>query len=121
VHVRYHRRFRDAPISGRPVWIVLQVRRFTCRNIDRIKRTFAEQVPDLTVPRSRRSLAVRGMLHGIGAALAGRAGARLAAKLSITVSRSTMLRLLRAAPVTEVGTAPRVLGVDEFALRKGQT
>lgn len=121
VHVRYHRRFRDAPISGRPVWIVLQVRRFTCRNTDCTKRTFAEQVPDLTMPRSRRSVAVRHMLHGIGAALAGRAGARLAANLSIKVSRHTLLRLLRAAPAVEVGTAPQALGVDDFALRKGQT
>jgi transposase len=35
------------------------------------------------------------------------------------VSRSTLLRLLRAMPAPEVKAGPRVLGVDDFALRRG--
>lgn len=50
--------------------------------------------------------------------LAGRAGARLADTLAVRASRSTLLRLIRRLPEPEVHT-PRVLGVDEFALRKG--
>jgi hypothetical protein len=63
---------------------------------------------------------VQALLHGIGAALAGRAGIRLAAKLAMNVSRNTLLRLLRHAPEPTLTAAPRVLGVDDFALRKGQ-
>ncbi|WP_173985542.1 hypothetical protein [Streptomyces sp. P3] len=50
--------------------------------------------------------------------LAGRAGARLADTLAVEASRSTLLRLIRRLPEPQVHT-PRVLGVDEFALRKG--
>ena len=55
----------------------------------------------------------------IAFALAGRAGARLARQAAIMVSRSTLLRVLRAAPGPK-GTTPRVLGVDDFALRRGK-
>jgi hypothetical protein len=87
VHSSYRRHLADAPISGRPVLIVLQVRRFVCDNTDCRARTFAEQVPGLTTPRARRTGVLRGMLEAIGLALAGRAGARLADKLGIVISR----------------------------------
>ncbi len=51
-------------------------------------------------------------------ALGGRPGARLTGRLACAVSRSTLLRLIRAAPDPDSGT-PLVLGVDDFALRKG--
>jgi transposase len=120
VRGRYQRRVADTPIGGRPIWLILQVRRFNCRVNDCAVRTFVEQIPGLTVRRRRRSQPVQDLLHGIGAALAGRAGARLAGKLAMDVSRSTLLRLLRCAPEPALTAAPRVLGVDDFALRKGQ-
>lgn len=58
------------------------------------------------------------MLQAVGLALGGRAGARLTSRLGCTVSRSTLIRLIRAAPDPDSGT-PLVLGVDDFALRKG--
>lgn len=51
-------------------------------------------------------------------ALAGRAGSRLATMLGMGVSRSTLLRMIRALPDPPVGQVT-VLGVDEFALRRG--
>ncbi len=120
VRDRYQRRLADGPVGGLPVWIVLQVRRFNCAQADCARRTFVEQVPGLTVRRRRRTLPLQQLLHGVGAALAGRAGVRLAARLAVDVSRSTLLRLLRNHPEPELIRAPRVLGVDDFALRRGQ-
>jgi DNA-binding Xre family transcriptional regulator len=51
--------------------------------------------------------------------LAGRAGAGLLAALGIPLSRHTALRILLRLPLPEVAV-PRVLGVDDFALRRGQ-
>jgi transposase len=45
-------------------------------------------------------------------------GARLSGRLASPARRSTLLRLIRALPELPV-TAPRVLGVDDFALRRG--
>ncbi|MFE2094872.1 transposase [Streptomyces sp. NPDC059460] len=58
------------------------------------------------------------MLQKLALILAGRAGARLVDALAVPASRSTLLRLIRALPEPAPRT-PRVLGVDEFALRKG--
>jgi transposase len=120
VRGRYQRRLNDTPIGGRPVWLVLRVRRFNCPASGCVVRTFVEQVPGLTAKRRRRSQPLQELLHGVGAALAGRAGVRLAGKLAMRVSRSTLLRLLRAGPEPVLTVAPRVLGVDDFALRRGQ-
>ncbi|MFE5948600.1 transposase [Streptomyces sp. NPDC056480] len=56
----------------------------------------------------------------IGCALAGRPGARLAAVLGIRVAKDTLLHLLRTMPDRHEGRV-RVLGVDDFALRKGDS
>jgi len=50
----------------------------------------------------------------------GEGGARLAKLLSMTTSPDTLLRLMRSAPEPDV-TTPRVLGVDDWAFRSGQT
>jgi transposase len=117
VHSRYRRRVADLPVAGRPVVLWLTVRRFFCDHVDCRARTFVEQVPDLTERHARRSIGLQGALAAIGLALAGRAGSRLAAKLGMAVSRSTLLRVIRGLPDPPVGRV-RVLGVDEFALRR---
>jgi transposase len=98
--------------------IVLSVRRLICGNTVCGKRTFVEQVAGLTVRYGRRTPLLRAMLEKIAVALAGRAGARLACGLQVFVDRSTMLRLVMALP-DPVAVTPRVLGVDDFALRRG--
>jgi hypothetical protein len=60
-----------------------------------------------------------GVLGSIAVTLAGRAGSRLATSLSVPASRQVMLRLVMAIPDPET-VSPRVLGVDDFAIRRGQ-
>ena len=81
----------------------LTVRRFFCDHVDCSACTFVEQVPGLTERHARRSVGLQGALAAIGLALAGRAGSRLAARLGMAVSRSTLLRLIRGLPDPPVG------------------
>lgn len=118
VHSRYRRRLADAAIAGRLVVLQLTVRRFFCDNTSCLARTFAEQIPDLTVKWARRTTKLTSMLAMIGLALAGRAGARLAARLGLPASRDTLIRLVRGLP-DPATTAITVLGVDDFAFRRG--
>jgi transposase len=99
--------------------ICLSVRRFFCPDAACKKTTFAEQVAGLTVRYGRRSAGLTGALQAIALALGGRAGARLSARLAAGVSRMTLIRLFRALPEPAVARALRVVGVDEFALRRG--
>ncbi len=118
VHSRYRRHVADLPVSGRPAAVWLTVRRFFCDHVDCSACKFVEQVPGLTEHHARRSVGLQAALVAVALALAGRAGSRLAATLGMGVSRSTLLRLLRALPDPPVGRVA-VLGVDELALRRG--
>lgn len=51
-------------------------------------------------------------------ALGGVPGSRLAGRLAMPVSADTLLRLIRAAPIAAY-PSPRVVGVDEWAWRRG--
>ena len=119
VHSRYARRLSDAAIGGHRVVIRLTVRRFFCSRPGCKQTTFAEQVPGLTVRYARKTPQLAAMLRDIAVALAGRAASRLARRLGIPASRQLLLRLVMATP-DPVAPVPRVLGVDDFAFRRGQ-
>jgi transposase len=119
VHGGYRRRLADVAVSGHRAVIDLAVRLFICPAQMCDRRTFVEQVEGLTERFARRTASLHRTLEKIALALAGRPGARLAAHLSIPTSANSLLRLLRKLPDEPVGTAPRVLGVDDFAFKKG--
>ncbi|MEU7441567.1 ISL3 family transposase [Streptomyces sp. NPDC044780] len=119
VHGSYLRFPADVPSGGRSVFLQLRVRRFVCRHSDCARRTFVEQIPGLTRRHGQRTERLRSTLAAVGLALAGRVGARLASVFGLSVSRSTVLRLVDALPEPEVPAAG-VVGVDEYATRKGR-
>jgi hypothetical protein len=98
--------------------LMLRVQVFVCQDQSCPVRRFAEQVEGLTVPYARCSGGLREVLEQIGLAVAGRAGARLAARIGLSISRNTVLRVVRRLP-DRSPTVVRVLGVDDFAIRRG--
>jgi len=118
VHSHYLRTVRDLPMSDWTVSLVLQVRRFHCRQPDCPQKTFVERLPDLVPYRAQRTVRFTRRLHVLALASSGEAGARVAAKTKLPTSPDTLLRIMRAVPPPATVT-PRVLGVDDFALRKG--
>ncbi|MFY1673616.1 ISL3 family transposase [Plantactinospora sp. WMMB334] len=119
VHGRYLRQLRDLATAGIGVILQIQVRRFRCDNVACTVVTFAEQVDGVTTPHARFTPGLRVLLTEIGLALAGRAGARLAAVLGMPAGRDTLLRLVKALP-DPTARAVTVLGVDDFAFRRGR-
>ena len=119
VHSSYLRFPADVPSAGRRVVLCLRVRRFACPVASCGRRTFVEQVPGLTRRYGRWTERLRSTLAAVGLALAGQAGARMAGVFGVSVSRSTLLRLVEALPEPDL-PAPRVVGVDEYATRKGR-
>jgi transposase len=121
VHDRYLRRLRDTAAGGRRVLIWLVVRLLRCGNAECPRASFAEQPEGLAVPYARRTPLLAGQLGAVAAALAGRAGSRLArAVLAVEVSRHALIRILMALPGPAAGPV-RVLGIDDFSLAKGRT
>jgi transposase len=122
IHSRYARVLSDLPWGSFTVHLHLYARKFFCTVRNCSRRIFTERLPDIVAPYARRSNRLGEILQLIGFALGGEAGSRLVERLRMTVSPSTLLRLVRRTPdPVEANHTPRVLGVDDFATRKGRT
>jgi transposase len=102
------------------VSLLLTVRKFFCPNPTCPRQIFAEQFPDLVPAYARLTTRLREALVAFGLATCGEVASRLAPRLGMQVAASTLLRRVRAVPVSQAGKV-RVLGVDDFAWKKGQT
>jgi len=117
LHSRYQRTLADLPWAQYRVRLQLRVRKWFCGNRHCPRRIFTERLPTVTAPWARRTLRLAQRLVALGVALGGTAAVYLRRTWGLTVSRNTLLRLLRRLPVPSRPT-PAVLGVDDFALRK---
>jgi hypothetical protein len=80
--------------------------------------TFAEDFGPALCRRARRTSAARDLLTTIALTAGGEAGARIARASGLPISADTLLRLIRSLDFPDM-MPPRVLGVDDFALRRG--
>jgi transposase len=119
VHSHYGRTARDLPLQGRPTVLRLTVRKFFCLNTGCSRAVFCERLPDLLPPHARSASRLADSHRAIGMALGGEAGSRLARQLGMPTSPDTLLRRVKQT-ATEQAPSPRVLGVDDWAIRKGQ-
>lgn len=119
VHSHYTRRLSDLPWHGRVVEIRLQARRFRCGDAQCPRRIFTERLPDIVRPKARRTVRLGQSQLAIGFAAGGEPGSRLSRKLAMPVSGDTLLRMIRAAGF-EPPKSARVVGIDDWAWRKGQ-
>ncbi|MCT9934817.1 ISL3 family transposase [Planotetraspora sp. A-T 1434] len=117
VHGFCCRTVTDVPIDGRTVVVSVTVRRLVCPVLGCPRQTFREQVPGLLERYQRRTTRLTAQLGAVVKELAGRAGARLSQALDVAISKSTALRLLMRLPLPPP-RVPRVLGVDDFALKR---
>jgi len=97
---------------------MLQVCKFFCPNSECRRRIFTERLPEVAAPWGRKTVRLIQRLQSIGLALAGAAGARLGHCLGYAICGSTLLNQLQRLPLPDF-TTPKVLGVDDFAFRKG--
>jgi transposase len=116
VHGYHWRTVADVPVDGRRVVVRVRMRRLVyptrgCRH------TFREQAPGVLERYQRRTARLTRQVKAVVKELAGRAGSRLLAMLAVGLSRHTALRTLLRIPLP-TGRVPRVIGVDDFALRR---
>ena len=119
VHGRYTRRVADLPLMGRIVSLSLQIRRFRCLQSDCPRRIFAERLSAAVPDRKRRTVRLAEVQRSLALGAGGELGSRLASLLAMPVSGDTLLRLIRAVPI-EPAPPARVIGIDDWAWRKGQ-
>lgn len=119
IHSRHRRRPTDLSCLGYQVRLDLHLHRFFCDNLACSHITFVEQLPSFLAPYARRTVRLTHQQQQTAFLLGGELGKQVLSLLHIPTSADTLLRLIRRAPEREFAT-PSVLGVDDWALRRGQ-
>ena len=119
VHSRYRRRALDLPWFSWPVQLIIQARRFFCDSPECDRRIFVEPFPKALGRHARQTQRTRGSLLELAHCSTAQLAARVARLLGFVTSPDSLLRLQRREQFPRF--SPRILGVDEFALRKGRT
>ena len=119
IQSRYTRMLRDLPSIGRPISLILHVRRFFCKKSTCAQKIFAERLPSLCHPHAQRTKRLQEALCQLGLRVGGQAGADVGSELGISGSRDTILRLVRR-DIPPVTSEPRIIGLDDWARRRRQ-
>jgi transposase len=120
IHSHYQRVPNDLPWGGHPVKLILCVRKFFCRVPSCARRIFTERLPEVVAPWARTTERLTMLLRAVAFALGGEAGARLARRIGLATSPATLISMIRRTPLPDP-TPARVLGVDDWAPRKGRS
>src|SRR5256885_6942886 len=107
IQSRYTRSLRDLPASGRPVHLVIHVRRFFCQESTCVRKIFAERFPSLTLPRVKFTLRLQEALREMGFELGGEAGVRPGKRLSYPRSPDTLFRVVQQRQTPTLFSPPR--------------
>lgn len=118
IHSHYTRTLADLPCVAFSLTLMVQVCKFFCSNPDCRRRIFTERLPEVAAPWARKTVRFIQQLQSIGLALGGAAGARLSHRFGYEIGGSTLLNQLGKLELPSFET-PKVLGVDDFAFRKG--
>jgi transposase len=119
-HSSYLRHLKDLPIQGSVVQLQLRVGRWRCRNADCERKIFCQRLTSFSHKHSRETKRFGEVARVLAYALGGRPGERLCRRMGLAVSDDTLLRRLKYAAQSHPAMGPiPVLGVDDFAWRKG--
>jgi transposase len=119
-HSSYLRRPLDLPWRGHTVRLRVHSRRWFCDVTDCPREIFAERFDGVLAHYARRTCDTTDLLTTFALQAGGEGGARLARKAGVPISPDTLLLLLHALGDEGEQRGPRVLGVDDVALRKKQ-
>jgi len=98
----------------------LEVRRFACQTGNCARKTFTEALTGWLGYKARRTTRLKESHLATAYALGGEAGRGLCGELGMPISGDTLIREIRQTP-EPAGPTVRVVGVDDWAFKKGQT
>src|SRR6266567_2863276 len=119
IHSRYQRTLRDVPCGDRKVILHLSVGKFFCRTPSCTQKIFTERLSPFVEPWAQVTTRLFEAVQAIGLATSGELGTRLADRIRIHASPTTMLRRIMDLSSPAAGRVT-VLGIDDFSFRRGR-
>jgi len=120
VHSSYNRHPADLPLVGYTIRLDMAVHRFFCDNGYCEAKTFTERIPAFIQHYARRTNRLATRQQSVAIEAGGAIAQRVLSILDMPVNSDTLIRFVRNEPEPDVAT-PRVVGVDEWSKRKGQS
>jgi transposase len=119
LHSYYRRHPFDLPCAGRPIRLLLTVKKFFCREASCQRKIFTERLPELIEVSSRLTKRLRSSVQEIGFATCGKGGERFSSKLGMPISDASLLWSLSQAPLPPIGKVT-IVGIDDWSYRRGK-
>ena len=121
IHGNYTRCLADLPVSAHFVQVILKARKLICSNPDCDRKIFTERFSSDILPYSRRFNRITDLITKIGLELGGNKGNRICTMIGCQTSSSTLLRIIHKLDLSEAGETSGVIGVDDWAFKKGKS
>lgn len=117
IHDYYTRTIVDLPVFNNKTILVLKTRKFKCKNTNCSQKVFSEQIS--SIPKyARKTLRVSKILDTMSIELTGKLASTFSKQFSIDASHSSMIRIANNCQLPVIEQA-KILGVDDWAFRKG--
>ena len=119
LHATYERVLQDTPLHGKPTYLHANVYKYNCKNTDCNCKVFMEKLPFAKNSQVRTD-ALNALILGVSMFLSNEGASKVLSFLGVKVSNDTIQRLYDR---IEFMDNPNVeeIGVDDVAIRKGQT
>ncbi|MCS2724484.1 ISL3 family transposase [Bacteroides uniformis] len=117
-HSIYERRLLDLPISGKKVIIIMQIRKYRCKNPKCERKIFAEQNECIAKRYSRLTNRAIKLLQNVLVEMSSQKAALVTSQFCMEQSSSTCLRIVKNMLIPQPDSLT-VIGIDDWAKRKG--
>lgn len=120
-HSTYRRRLQDLPILGKATRLHLAAYRYYCETEGCAQKVFCETIDDFSGTYKRMTGRLEDFLIALASQTSCEGASRIAVLLGIRVSGDTLIRLLLERAETLETVKTDMIGIDDWAYRKGAT
>lgn len=119
LHATYKRVIQDTPIRCKQTYLHANVYKYDCENPDCKRKVFMEDLPFAKASATRTD-ALNTLILGVAMFLSNEGASKVLALLGVTISNDSIQRLYNRIEFVDDPDVEEV-GIDDVAIRKGQT
>lgn len=119
LHSNYHRKIQSIPLNGKKTFLDIVANKYDCTNEDCDFKVIVEPLP-FAAWKQRRSIELDCLILAISCFMSDEGTSTILKSLGITISNDSIRRLREKLEFKD-NTEVEMVGIDDVAIRKGQT